>query len=153
MIFLSILNISLEEKKNSKNIDLAYSIIDDLKEINRLPLQPHEKRVWGYRCLNSVGTASMIKQYARSSYFTSVIKDLYENDISPLDSRFRDTLTWKYVIFPKTYYPTEESIGLKTGSMFDFKVTQFELEKKDKVLELENFFVVVKNPSPSTKGK
>ena len=37
--------------------------------------------------------------------------------------------------------------------MFDFKVTQFELEKKDKVLELENFFVVVKNPSPSTKGK
>ena len=48
-------------------------------------------------------------------------------------------LTWKYVIFPKTYYPTEESIGLKTESMFDFKVTQFELEKKDKVLELENF--------------
>ena len=153
LISLSVLNISLEEKKNSKNIDFAYSVIDDLKTINQLPLQPHEKRVWGYRCLNSAGTVSMIKQYARSTYFTPMINDLFENDISPLDSRFRDTLTWKYVIFPKTYYPTEESIGLKIESMFDFKVTQFELEKKDKVVELENFFVVVKNPSPLTKGK
>ena len=67
----------------------------------------------------------------------------------PLDSRFRDTLTWKYVIFPKNLLSDGgKSIGLKIESMFDFKVTQFELEKKDKVVELENFFVVVKNPSP-----
>ena len=48
----------------------------------------------------------------------------------------------------QTYYPTEESIGLKIKSMFDFKVTQFELEKKGKVVELENFFVVVKKSFP-----
>ena len=96
----------------------------------------------------------MIKQYAeRSSYFTPLIDDMFENDISPLDIRFRDTLTWKYVIFPKTYYQTEESIRLATDTMFDFKVTEFELEKKDKVLELENFFVVVKNSSLLTEGK
>ena len=152
LISLSVINISIKGKENSKNIDSAYSIIDDIKHIKQLPLLPQEKRVWGYRSLHSVGALPMIKQYARSSYFTPVINDLFENDISPLDSRFRDTLTWKYVIFPKTNYPTEESIGLKTVSMFDFKVTQFELEKKDKILELENFFVVVKNLSPLIKG-
>ena len=70
-------------EKIVKNIDFAYSVIDDLKTINQLPLQPHEKRVWGYRCLNSAGTVSMIKQYARSTYFTPMINDLFENDISP----------------------------------------------------------------------
>lgn len=153
LISLAVLNIYFEEKKNNKNINLAYSLIDDIKEIDQLPLMPQEKRVWGYRSFHPAGTVSMIKQYARSSYFTPLIDDLLENDISPLDSRFRDTLKWKYVIFPKTYYPTEESIRLKSKSMFDFKVTKFKLEKKDKVLELENFFVVVKNSFPLTKGK
>ena len=47
LISLSVLNISLEEKKNSKNIDFAYSVIDDLKTINQLSSSASRKKSLG----------------------------------------------------------------------------------------------------------
>ena len=53
-----------------------------------------------------------------------------------------DAKDWRYVILPKTYYPTPASVATNYPKMFDFKGTAFTFSGTERMTELEKFIVV-----------
>lgn len=126
-----------------KNTQLAQAVTQDVDAILALPIQPDEKRVWGYYSPTKYGLAPMISQYAGSAFVTQVIRgNSSPNDITPIDDLAVNN--WRYVMFPKSYFPSQEDIRTKSRTHFDFAQTQFAVRGTDKLLELEAFFVLAR---------
>ncbi|WP_158904619.1 hypothetical protein [Burkholderia sp. L27(2015)] len=138
---LLVVNLHSYTKIHTTNNQLASAVIRDSETIEKLPLLPGEKRVWGYYSPTKAGVMPMINQYAGSSFVSQIInKNSSSNDVTPNDDR--DTKNWRYVIFPKSYFPTRESIPQNYPKQFDFAVTKFAIRDTDKISELETFFLL-----------
>lgn len=124
--------------------DVAEAVARDAVAIEKLPIEPDQRRVWGYFSPTRAGVTPMIVSYAGSDFIRTVVKKAADpRDISPLDER--DAVHWRYILLPKTYFPTRASIPVNIKGMFDFKLTRFELRPSDTITELEAFFVVARD--------
>ena len=113
------------------------AVIRDVKIIEALPISIGQKRVWGYLTPAKACQLALISQYSGSPLVTQIYS--HSTDISPVYDRSCET--WRYVIFPKVYFPTQESIS-SANKMFDFSTTKFKKNNSDKILELETVFVL-----------
>ncbi|HEY4075153.1 MAG TPA: hypothetical protein VGM52_18820 [Herbaspirillum sp.] len=144
MFTINIRNYALEHAHQILN---ASATVRDEELIEKLPLAPGEKRVWGYFSPTKGGVTPMITNYAGSEYVTQILKTTNASDISPGDEK--DTKNWRYVIFPKSYFPTAASIPENYPKMFDFATTNFTMHKDDQTRELETMFVLTRTPKPA----
>ena len=126
------------------SLQFAEASIRDSKYIDTLPIHRNERRVWGYFTPINAGIIPMINQYAGSSFVSKVInKSCNPIDITP--NMEPDTKRWRYVIFPKTYYPTLASLSKNFPKMFDFAITKFSLHNTDKITDLETLFLLTRS--------
>lgn len=119
----------------------ANAVIRDFAVIDRLPLGEDQRRVWAYFSATKAGMMPHISNYASSKLATEVIRRVMPSaDVSPLSDL--EVNNWRYILFPKEYYPTRESISKNYRDMFDFTGTRFAPSPNDKIIELERFFVL-----------
>ncbi len=116
----------------------------DLAIITNLPIAPQEKRVWVYLSANMAGRLPSVNDYAHSEFVTKALRKASNtNDITPENEP--DARNWKYVIFPKTYFPSVASISENYRTFLGLSDTQFQLRDSDTVRELEKSFVLTRN--------
>jgi hypothetical protein len=128
---------------NASEVRVAETVVRDATAIERMPIAPGERRVWGYFSPSRGGVLPMIVAYAGSDFVRTAVKDRTNpTDISPLDER--DAIHWRYIMLPKTYFPKSSTIATNIGKMFDFKLTNFSLRPSDTITEMETFFVVTR---------
>jgi hypothetical protein len=117
----------------------------DVSAIEALPISAGEKRVWGYYIPAKASVARMIDQYAGSAFVHEVLnKNLSATDIVPNNEPA--ATNWRYVIFPKKYFPTRESIATNYPKQFDFAATRFALRETDSISELATCFLLSRSP-------
>jgi hypothetical protein len=150
-VFL-LLTLSHVASTHALQLQNSAAVTRDIAIIDNLPLSQNERRVWGYFSECREGVVPLISQYAGSQFVTDVInRTIGTTDISP--STAPDAKNWRYVVFPKTYYPSRDSIATNYKAMFDFSPTKFVLSVNDKVMELERFFLLDRNLSAEGLGK
>jgi hypothetical protein len=136
---------------HTSSVQRADAAIRDVEVINSLPISKEKRRVWGYFSPSEGGVLPLIQSYAGSTLATQVLQEVIDPiDTSPI--RETDLEKWKYVIFPKKYFPTRESILENYQKQFDFAATQFKLQEADKISELEMFFVLTRTAENSDEG-
>lgn len=143
VVMLFAVNLNSYAKTHMYSVDMANAVIRDCAIIEKLPISSNEVRVWGYFSPTNNGILPMIKQYSGSDFISGIIlKNSSPVDIVP--SNERDVSDWRYVLFPKTYYPSRESVFENYRQVFDFKATKFEIVDTDNISELETFFLLVR---------
>lgn len=96
----------------------------------------------------------MIVKYSGSPIASEAIfaNGLKQTDISPNSDPKSEN--WKYVMFPKEYYPSIADLKSNYRTMFDFAATKFEIAETDEIVELNRFFLLKRASSPTTvEGK
>jgi hypothetical protein len=140
-ITLLVINIYQSNLINNARLQTASLIGKDINAIYKLPINQGEKRVWAYFSPTKEGVLPLVVGYIGSEHLNNVIFDKFLiKDISPNNDR--DVHNWRYVIFPKSYYPTIKSIPEIFPNQFDFDNSKFSIRQTDKFLELEYFIVL-----------
>ena len=137
------LNLRSYASIHAASLEYANAALRDAAAIKKLPIAPGEKRVWAYFSPVDVAIIPMVSQYAGSSLVSQVI----DRTMGPTDTvPFADpeAADWRYVLFPKTYFPTRESIPVNSRKQFDFVDTKFEVNASDTITELETFLVLAR---------
>jgi len=143
-LILLLLNLTDYTAIQNGSFQFAEASIRDSNLIDTLPIHRNERRVWGYFTPINAGIIPMVNQYAGSSFVTQIIKSSC-NPIDITPNIEPDTKRWRYIIFPKTYYPTRESIFKNFPKMFDFSITKFIPNKSDRITEMETLFLLTRN--------
>jgi hypothetical protein len=140
---LAALNLAAFASHHAGLLNAAHEVLEDEQQIARLPLAPGQKRVWGYYSAVKGGELPMIVAYSGSALAArTVFPAGQSSDTTPESDRSAED--WKYVVFPKLYYPTRESIASKYPDIFDFATTQFRIQPEDTITELKHFFVLTR---------
>lgn len=143
VVMLLAVNLNSYAATHMHSIEMANAVIRDCKMIEKLPISSNEMRVWGYFSPTKNGILPMVKQYSGSDFISGIVlKSSSSVDIVPGNER--DDSDWRYVLFPKAYYPSRESVFENYRKMFDFKATKFEIADTDNITELETFFLLVR---------
>jgi hypothetical protein len=112
----------------------------DLQQIQSLPLDDGERRVWAYFSPSKPGVIPLIAQYAGTRLVVDASGQVRGADTVP--DQYPEAERWRYLLFPKFYYPTKEAVLLRYRDMFDFEATRYHLDEKMKFAELEAFILV-----------
>jgi hypothetical protein len=135
-------NLTAFASQHAEMLKVAHEILEDEQQIARLPLAPGQKRVWGYYSAVKAGELPMIVSYSGSALASGSVSPQPSSDIAATSDPSAED--WKYVVFPKLYFPTRESIASNYVKMFDFAATKFHIETKDTITELKQFFVLTR---------
>ena len=91
----------------------------------------------------------MIDQFSGSIFVDKIIHNAPLVDVSPLEDQ--SGADWKYVMFPKTAFPTRDSLRRNVHARGDFAATKFQFHETDDIKELATFFVLTRMNVTSTK--
>lgn len=117
----------------------------DMNTIRELPLADDEQRVWAYYTPSREHGALLISNYAGSPLVRQAAGLLMRPGDILANYSANDT-RWRYVLFPKRYYPDRETITERARKAFDFSGVDFSLRPTDKIIELETVFVLSRTP-------
>lgn len=132
--------IAYHQIHTQSNAQAARVLVDEAV-INSLPLATGEKRVWVYFSPTRAGVAPLIVQYAGSPFISQILADVRRGpDIPP--NADPEAAQWRYVIFPKSYFPTVQAIRDRYRQHFDIALTRFKIRESDVITELDTFFVL-----------
>ncbi len=123
----------------------SVAIMRDLQLIQSLPLDDGERRVWAYFSPSKSGVIPLIAQYAGTRLVVEATGQARGADTVP--DQYPEAARWRYLLFPKSYYPTKEAVLLRYRDMFDFQSTRYQLDEKMKFTELEAFILVEREDS------
>jgi len=118
----------------------------DVNRIESLAVAPNERRFWAYFVPSRAQVAQFVGGYSNSDLVVEEVREF----LGPADvtaSVDRTSADWEYIVFPKSYYPTKESIGTNYLTMFDMKLTDFRPRSSDVVKEFKTVFLVTRGGS------
>jgi hypothetical protein len=144
LLFGLVENVQSHARNQASDIQWEGGAKRYLKIIEGLPIAPGQKRVWAYLSPVKAGVVPLIVAYAGSTFVRQAVYG-GSDQVDVVPTTDRAAKDWKYVFFPKSYFPTRESIALNYRKHFDFAVTKFEIEPTDTIDELETWFVLTRN--------
>lgn len=123
----------------------SVAVVRDLQLIQALPLNEGERRVWAYFSPTKLGVAPLIARYAGSQLVADTAGEGAKADTVPDD--YPEATHWRYLLFPRAYYPTREAVLRRYRDMFDFQSTNYRLDEKMRFTDLETFILVERQDS------
>lgn len=126
---------------HSRQLTKSSAIMRDLSVIQALPIDGGQRRVWAYFSPSKQGVAPIVAQYSGARLAPEAIGQAAEV-IDTVPNQYPEAEHWRYLVFPKTYYPTRDAILHRYKDMFDFQSTRYLLTEDMKFIDLETFIVV-----------
>ncbi len=125
---------------HARQLSNSADVLSDLRLIESLPLADGERRVWAYFSPAKQGVVPLIAQYAGTRLVSHFVERAGGVDTVP--DQYPQAEHWRYLVFPKSYYPTKEAVLRQYMDMFDFRSTRYRLTEKMKFTELKAFILV-----------